>query len=116
KDLGDALDTMTRRVTDAKRIAGSGGRTEVLLYYSGHADEKGLLFGDDRYSYRTLRDRLDLIPADVRIAVLEAASPGAFTRIKSGRPRPAFLVDESSDMRGHAFLTSSSESEAAQES
>ena len=94
----------------------AGGRTEVIVYYSGHADEKGLLLGDDRYSYRTLRDRLDQIPADVRIAVLDACSSGAFTRMKSGRPRPAFLVDESTDMRGHAFLTSSSESEAAQES
>ena len=86
------------------------------MYYSGHADEKGLLLGDDRYSYRSLRDRLDQIPADVRIAVLDACSSGAFTRAKGGRARPAFLVDESSDMRGHAFLTSSAETEAAQES
>ena len=78
--------SLTRRVTDARRAAGAGGgRTEVVVYYSGHADEKGLLLGDDRYSYRTLRDRLDQIPADVRIAVLDACSSGAFTRIKSGR-------------------------------
>ena len=113
RGMTEALDLLTRHVTEGRR---GGGRTEVILYYSGHADEKGLLLGDDRYSYRTLRDRLDQIPADVRIAVLDACSSGAFTRIKSGRPRPAFLVDESADMRGHAFLTSSSESEAAQES
>jgi hypothetical protein len=116
KELVDALDALTRRVTEGKRAAGAGGRTEVVLYYSGHADEKGLLLGDDRYSYRTLRDRLDLIPADVRIAVLDACSSGAFTRVKGGKARPPFLVDESADMRGHAFLTSSSETEAAQES
>ena len=116
-ELVAALDVISRRVSDGKRAGGAaGGRTEVIVYYSGHADEQGLLLGDDRYSYRTLRDRLDQIPADVRIAVLDACSSGAFTRIKSGRPRPAFLVDESSDMRGHAFLTSSSENEAAQES
>ena len=80
KELVDALDPLTRRVTEAQRTAGAGGRTEVLLYYSGHADEQGLLLGDDRYSYRTLRDRLDQIPADVRIAVLDACSSGAFTR------------------------------------
>ena len=51
-----------------ERRAAAGGRTEVVLYYSGHADEQGLLIGADRYSYRTLRDRLDQIPADVRIA------------------------------------------------
>jgi hypothetical protein len=88
----------------------------VLVYYSGHADEQGLLLGDDRYSYRSLRTRLDQIPADVRIAVLDACASGAFTRIKSGKKRPAFLVDESADMRGHAFLTSSAATEAAQES
>ncbi len=116
RELVDALDTLTRRVTASKRAGGATGRTEVLLYYSGHADELGLLLGDDRYSYRTLRDRLDQIPADVRIAVLDACSSGAFTRVKGGKARPPFLVDESSDMRGHAFLTSSSETEAAQES
>ena len=114
RDLTDAFDLLARQASEARRAPGT--RTEVIVYYSGHADEKGLLFGDDRYSYRTLRDRLDAIPADVRIAVLDACSSGAFTRIKSGRPRPAFLVDESSEMRGHAFLTSSSENETAQES
>ena len=117
RDLIDALDLLNARVVDARRARRrGGGRTEVLLYYSGHADEQGLLLGDDRYSYRTLRDRLDEIPADVRIAVLDACASGAFTRLKGGRARPAFLVDESADMRGHAFLTSSAETEAAQES
>src|SRR5438874_469205 len=113
RDLLDAFDMLTRYVNDGRRL---GGRTELVVYYSGHADETGLLFGGDRYSYGTLRERLTQIPADVRIAILDACSSGAFTRVKSGKARPPFLVDESGDMRGHAFLTSSSESEAAQES
>ena len=116
KDLVDALDLLNRQVVDARRAPGGAGRTEVLFYYSGHADEQGLLIGADRYSYRTLRDRLDQIPADVRIAILDACASGAFTRLKGGRARPAFLVDESASMRGHVFLTSSAETEAAQES
>ena len=116
KDLVDALDVLNKQVVDARRAPGGPGRTEVLFYYSGHADEQGLLIGADRYSYRTLRDRLDQIPADVRIAILDACASGAFTRLKGGRVRPAFLVDESADMRGHVFLTSSAETEAAQES
>jgi len=115
KDLVDALDALSARVMEARRAPGAG-RTEVVLYYSGHADEQGLLIGGDRYSYRSLRDRLDQIPADVRIAVLDACASGAFTRVKGGKARPAFLVDESADMRGHAFLTSSAETESAQES
>jgi hypothetical protein len=116
RDIVDALDLLNKRVVDARRASGGAGRTEVLVYYSGHADEQGLLIGADRYSYRTLRDRLDQIPADVRIAILDACASGAFTRLKGGKSRPAFLVDESSTMRGHAFLTSSAATEAAQES
>jgi len=115
KELEGALDRLRARVTHA-RETGGGGRTELVFYYSGHADDKGLLLGEDRYSYRTLRDRLDDVPADVRIAVLDACASGAITRLKGGRARPAFLVDESAEMHGHAFLTSSAESEAAQES
>jgi hypothetical protein len=117
RELLDAIDLLTRRVTDAARLAAPGtARTEVVVYYSGHADEKGLLLGEDRYSYRSLRDRLDQIPADVRIAVLDACASGAFTRIKGGTARAPFLVDQSATMRGHAFLTSSAATEVAQES
>jgi hypothetical protein len=111
----DALGRLSARVADARR-AGAAGRTEVLVYYSGHADEKGLLLGDDRYSYQTLRNHLDAMPADVRIAVLDACASGAFTRAKGGRKRPAFIVDQSSNTKGHAFLTSSADTESAQES
>jgi len=115
--LENALATLRER-TEAERRdpAGPPRRTEFLFYYSGHADEKGLLLGEDRYSYRSLRDQMDAVPADVRIAVLDACGSGAITRLKGGKRRPPFLADESSDMRGHAFLTSSSADEVAQES
>lgn len=94
----------------------AGGRTEVVVYYSGHADESGLLVGGERFDYMDLRQRMDRIDADVRITVLDACASGAITRLKGGQRRQAFLVDESSDMHGYAFLTSSSVDEAAQES
>lgn len=117
RDFLQAIDQLNARVAEARRAsAAEGGRVEALIYYSGHADEKGLLLGDDRYSYRTLRDRLDQVAADVRIAVLDACASGAFTRRKGGRARAPFLVDASSSMRGYAFLTSNTDTEAAQES
>ena len=91
-------------------------RVEVVLYYSGHADEEGLLLGEDRLTYRTLRDAMDIIQADAHITVLDACASGAITRLKGGQRQKAFMVDTSSDMQGYAFLTSSSENEAAQES
>ena len=114
-ELDAALEELRSRVSEARGDPGTR-RTELLVYYSGHADDKGLLLGEDRYSYRSLRDRLDQVPADVRIAVLDACASGAITRLKGGRSQPPFMVDESTDMRGHAILTSSAATEVAQES
>ena len=115
-DLLSALDRLKARLSTAHATGQAGARTEVFVYYSGHADESGLLLGEDRLSYRTLRERLDELPADVRIAVLDACASGAFTREKGGKRRPPFLVDESAAMKGYAFITSSAATEAAQES
>jgi hypothetical protein len=111
--LLDALSQVRQRALAARD---DGQRTEVLFYFSGHADEAGLMLGRERISYRELRDTLAAMPADVGIAVLDACASGAITRLKGGKAHPAFLTDESVQVRGHAFLTSSSESEAAQES
>jgi hypothetical protein len=101
----------------AEQARASGAqRVEVLLYYSGHSDEEGLLLRGERVDYGELRRALDALPADVRIAVLDSCASGAFARRKGGSPRPAFLVDVGSRVRGHAILTSSSEDEASQES
>ena len=106
----DAMELLSREV------AAGSGRTEVVIYYSGHADERGLMLGSERLSYRDLRAMMDAINTDVRIAVLDACASGAITRIKGGQRKEAFLVDVSSDTRGYAFLTSSSAEETAQES
>ncbi len=98
----------------AERAAGV--RRELLVYYSGHSDEEGLLVGRDRYPYDDLRGRVQRAPADLRVVILDSCASGAFTRHKGGVKRPPFLMDSSIDMRGHAFLTSTSADEQAQES
>lgn len=94
----------------------SGGRDEVLVYYSGHADETGLRLGAETYAWRDLRNRIDALSADVKIAVIDACGSGAITRVKGGKAVPAFMVDQSSDMKGYAFITSSTQDESSQES
>jgi hypothetical protein len=112
-----SLETAVRSIRNqVEQARTDSGRIEVVFYYSGHADETGLLLGGDRYSYEALRDGLSSVSADVRIAVLDACASGAMTRLKGGEPRRPFMVDASSNMRGHAFLTSSSADESAQES
>ena len=93
-----------------------GVRRELLVYYSGHSDEDGLLVGRDRVGYDELRARVQRAPADLRVVILDSCASGAFTRRKGGVKRAPFLMDASIDMRGHAFLTSSAADERAQES
>ncbi|MFE8604420.1 caspase family protein [Archangium violaceum] len=112
--LLDALGELRAR-TEAARGSGAS-RVEVLVYYSGHSDEEGLLLKGERLGYGELRRALNALPADVRIAVLDSCASGAFARAKGGTRRPAFLVDSGNKVKGHAILTSSSEDEVSQES
>jgi len=109
----DAVAALRSRAEEARR---RGSRVEAVLYYCGHADEHGLTHGRDSVAYREVRDAIQGMAADVGIGVLDACASGVITRLKGGRPRRAFLGDESMRMQGHAFLTSSSENETAQES
>ena len=91
-------------------------RVEFLLYYSGHSDEQGLLLGEERVDYADLKEAVQGVQADVNIAILDSCFSGAFTRLKGGSRQAPFMLDESVQMKGHAFLTSSSADESAQES
>ncbi|AKQ66858.1 peptidase C14 caspase catalytic subunit p20 [Myxococcus hansupus] len=109
-------DALVRFKSMLSAAATPGTRIEALIYYSGHSDEQGLLLQKDRFGYRELRKALESLPADVRIAILDSCASGTLARRKGGVRRPAFVVDASSAVRGHAILTSSSEDEVSQES
>ena len=111
--INDSFSLLKEEVEKSKR---ESVRTEFILYYSGHSDEEGILLGDERYDYKELRENIQAMNADVHIAILDSCYSGAFTRLKGGVRRTPFLVDESVDTKGYAYLTSSSENEAAQES
>lgn len=112
KKLQNEFSNLDKKLAKAKE----NGRNEVLVYYSGHADEKGLKLGNENYSWKELRNRIDAFSADVKIAVIDACGSGAITRVKGGQAIPAFMVDKSSDMKGYAFITSSTQDESSQES
>jgi hypothetical protein len=92
------------------------GRVEFFFYYSGHADSRGILLEEERVEYSVLKRLISDIPADVRITILDSCSSGAITRLKGGKKRPPFVLDESMKMKGYAIITSSSHDEASQES
>ncbi len=91
-------------------------RAEVLVYYSGHSDEQGLLLKGERMPYAALRAGLDGLNAQVRVVVLDSCSSGAMTREKGGARVASFLEDSSVQVKGQATLTSSAADEVAQES
>ncbi len=111
--LDSAFDALSNRVRDERK---PGQRIELVVYYSGHADETGILVGGARYDYARLRQRIRAVPADVHIAIVDSCASGSFTRIKGGTRMPPFLRDSSNQVHGFAFLSSSSADEDAQES
>ncbi len=76
-------------------------RRELVVYYSGHSDEQGLLLGGDRVSYRELTDWIESTSADVRIAILDCCGSGSL----EARP------DLHAAGRGRAFLTAGAASD-----
>jgi len=113
KDITNRISVMQEQVIRSKAI---NKRTEIVFYYSGHSDEEGLLLNREKYSYRELRNRINAIPSDMRIVILDSCASGAFTRIKGGNKTQPFLMDSSVSTEGYAFLTSSSADEVSQES
>lgn len=113
KALFDQMDRLTALVAGARA---NHRRVEVIFYYSGHSDEKHILLGEERIPYGEFRDAVNSIDADVRIAILDSCASGAFTRIKGGKKTAPFMVDRAYDMKGYAFMTSSSSDESSQES
>ncbi|MCX5859671.1 MAG: caspase family protein [Proteobacteria bacterium] len=113
----DALETAFLRMkTLISEARARGFRTELFFYFSGHSDEEGLLLNNRHFNYPEIRQILSTMPADVRIAVLDSCASGALTRGKGGKWQAPILADTSTQVRGHAFLTSASSDETAQES
>lgn len=93
-----------------------GRRSEVIVYYSGHADERGLRPHGDLIAWADLRRMIGDLDAEVKIAVVDACESGSLLRGKGGVHQPGFLRDEQNLVRGEAYLVSSSADEASQES
>jgi len=94
----------------------AGNRSQFVFYYSGHSDERGLLLFGDYLDYADLHASIEALGAEVQLVILDSCASGAFTRNKGGQFGLPFLLDESSVVEGHAFLTSSTEDELSQES
>jgi hypothetical protein len=115
-DRAALLGAIRALAADVDRAKKTFRRVEVIFYYSGHSDEEALFLGEERVPYTELKELVTSLDADVRIAIFDSCASGAMTLPKGVIKRAPFLLDTAYDMKGYAFMTSSSASEAAQES
>ena len=113
EELTRAITELENKILNAKK---DHRKTELIFYYSGHSDEEGLMLSEEKLLYETIRKNITELSADVKVAILDSCSSGALIREKGGKMSSSFLIDSANDMKGYAFITSSSEDEVSQES
>jgi hypothetical protein len=96
----------------------AGQRTLFLFYYSGHGTKEALELGQSQLPLRDLRQHLEQLPSDVRLAFVDACQSGALTGVKGGKRAPAYEVRlaDPGAVEGLAIVTSSTSNELSQES
>lgn len=111
----EVLETIRRLAAEARASEPAGSL--IVVFYSGHADGKHLLMGDQRLAIADIKQAMDRSPAEVGLLILDACNAGAATRTKGGRSAPSFLrFDDIHRSRGRIILASAAAHELAQES
>ena len=88
----------------------------VVFYYSGHADDRGLLLGGTELRHADLRARLDAVKGRLGVHIVDACRAGALTRAKGIAGAEPFSVEVAPRAEGQAVIASSAAFEDAQES
>lgn len=119
--ISDATPAQVRRqlkLLEAKlvRDRAQQRRTEVIIYYSGHADERGLLLSGQRLDYDEIQKELASLSTPMKLLIVDSCHAGMLTRAKGGSTSPGFLQHYPAQIKGRAVLASGSASEVAQES
>ena len=113
----EAIDETLNKISNKIMTSQSHAkRSEFIFYYSGHSNESSLLLGDIPYDYSSLKAAITEVPSDIHVVILDSCYSGNFIRTKGGQKRKPFLIDDSSVVTGHAYLSSSSTNEYSQES
>lgn len=109
-------DALRAALADHGRLAADHPDDLFVLYYSGHADARGLRLGSELVSYADLKASFRAVPAEVRVGVLDACRSGAITRLKGATLSEPLFADAPLAAEGEAWMTAASADEVAQES
>ncbi len=113
-DSDEVLEAMRAMENQLKEAQKKGISTMLIFYYSGHAKDGRLLLGDSRLPLSRVKKWFRNLSADIRIAFIDTCQAGEMTRMKGGRLAPSMV--EMEQTKGEIIVTSSSASEASQES
>jgi len=116
RELRAAFDRAASRIGSAD--ASTGSRVWFFFFYSGHAGCDGLHLGKSVLPGVELKELVEKIPAEVRVAVVDACHAGALAYLKGGVPAEPFLFDREAlqNVEGTAYVMSCGQTERAQES
>ncbi len=90
---------------------------EVIFYYSGHANQKGLHLQGGDLPLSEIRAFLKDETKQVRVAILDSCESGAMTQVKGGTMRPGVDIQWAHEpaVKGAVLITSSTAEEASVE-
>lgn len=96
----------------------AGIESMLFFYYSGHARSSAIDLGPQQVALTDLRKRIEAMPANLRIVILDACQSGAISRVKGATPAVDFSSNSVSGLRmqGIAIMASSTGTELSQES
>ena len=122
--LGQDAETVERVLTDVnariaqRRASEPGSDALLMVFYSGHADARGVHLAGSRLTFKRLRALMSGSAANLRVLVIDACRSGSVTRVKGGRATKPFTIDLGGrlDGEGMAIITSAAAGEDAQES
>jgi hypothetical protein len=100
-----------------RTLRGAGRQSLVVVYYSGHADQKHLHLRGAPLSHEELRETLRALPATLKLGVVDACRSGSILSTKgaSGEARFELEVVDGLKVEGLALMTSSGADELSQE-
>lgn len=115
-DLRQTLLKTNVRIRKAKETAAH--LSCLVVYYSGHADARGLHLGNSILPFDELKTMVEGSSADVRILIIDACRSGGLTRVKGATAAKPFEIDmvNKPDAEGMVIITSSASGEDSYES